>query len=214
MVASRADFPCSSSRSPMRTGPVFPGGVQGVWGTRSPGAPIDNACARLRTHTLSAALSGDTTLAVPERVEPMPSAPAPGAAGTDPSGRRAPAAGCICTGSGHVSPGLAGRWQPVQSSCSDWTSRSPSPLAIKIAPGTESVFGETRARQASLRGCCLSVLSAPKLSPLSRRREAAQPGRAAGAGLSRSVHEPYSKPTGRDALRFHSLVPKLDNLHG
>lgn len=112
-------------------------GVQGIWGTRSPGAPIDNACARLCAHTPSAAPSGDTGLAVPEHVETVPSTPAPRAAGTDPSGRRAPAAGCSCTGSRHVSPGLAGRWQPVQSSCSDWTSRSPSPLAIKIAPGTE-----------------------------------------------------------------------------
>lgn len=70
--------------------------------------------------------------------------------------------------------------QMVQSSCSNWTSCSPS-LAIKTALGTECVFGGTRALQHPYGDAvCLFILSIPKPSPLSW---------ASGARLSEFVHE-------------------------
>lgn len=141
------------SRAPARGHPRG-GGQRIPGGTSHLGYAVPRSTYRQRTRT-SAVLSGD---AIPERAQPVATTPAPVAVATDPSGCRAPTAGVQLHGEG-ARFCWAGR--QVQSSCSDWESRSPSPPAVKITAGTESEFGETGARQAPLRGCWLSVRPSP-----------------------------------------------------
>lgn len=94
------------SRAPARGHPRG-GGQRFPGGTSHLGYTVPRSTYRQRTRT-SAVLSGDAALAIPERAEPVATTPAPVAVATDPSGCRAPTAGCSCMGRGHVFPGLAG----------------------------------------------------------------------------------------------------------